>query len=457
MSTDLSALDAEATLTFAEEVLLRRRQAEVDDLLLAAHWAALHSADPRWSPEGSRAWSYDRLIEVAGEGAPRIQEFCIPELAMVRRVHPISGQALIADALDLQHRLPLTWQRVVALDAEAWVARKVASLSRHVPLAMIGVVDRAVSRIIGSEAPSRVLAVARAKVMEADPVAQAQKEEAARRRRYVALSRIDDNGLQNVIARVTAGDARWVDALLDRIAKAVAGDHPEGTTRDELRSIAFGWLARPAELLALLTAEPLQEAVRSERRRRQAVIVVHLHEAALATGRGVARVQGIGPWALHRLRELLGGADVVVKPVRDLSDRVRLSSYEHPAHLKEAVWLITDGDRFPYSGSEGVGADFDHPTPFDKNGPPGQTGTHNSQPLGRRHHRWKTHAGFSARQCGDGRYVWRTPHGRYFLVDHRGTRPLPAHHGQLIHDAPPGLDIYLPSIQLRTSFVRKAS
>ena len=114
---DLSGLGAEATLELAEQVLRRRRSAEVDDLRLVAHWAALHSTDPRWTSDGRRTWAEDRLIEVGGEGSPRVREFCIAELAMVRQVHPISGQAAIADVLDLQHRLPLTWERVVALEA----------------------------------------------------------------------------------------------------------------------------------------------------------------------------------------------------------------------------------------------------------------------------------------------------------------------------------------------------
>jgi hypothetical protein len=176
---------------------------------------------------------------------------------------------------------------------------------------------------------------------------------------------------------------------------------------------------------------------------------VHLHEAAVTglTG-GVARVEGLGPMALGQLSDLLGHAQVTVKPVRDLSDRVRLSCYEHPHGLKEQVRLITDGDRFPWSGSESRATDFDHPTPYDPHGPPGQTGSHNSGPLRRRHHRWKTHAGYSVRQCGDGRYLWRTPHGRHYLVDHHGTRALTPDQGQLIHDAPPGLDIYVSDVRL---------
>ena len=71
--------------------------------------------------------------------------------------------------------------------------------------------------------------------------------------------------------------------------------------------------------------------------------------------------------------------------------------------------------------------DYDHPTPYvllDHGGPPGQTGTHNSGPLGRRHHKWKTHAGYRSRQSGAGRYVWTTPNGLAFIVDHTGSRPI---------------------------------
>src|SRR5688572_27211340 len=98
---DLTRLDAAATLDLAAQVLRRRRGAELDDLRLAGHWAALHSSDPRRSTDGRRAWADDRLIEVGGEGSPRVRQFCIAELAMVRQVHPMSGQALIADVLDL--------------------------------------------------------------------------------------------------------------------------------------------------------------------------------------------------------------------------------------------------------------------------------------------------------------------------------------------------------------------
>ena len=181
---------------------------------------------------------------------------------------------------------------------------------------------------------------------------------------------------------------------------------------------------------------------------------VHLHEAALGTvdgDAGVARVEGFGPVTISRLADLLRGSVIKVQPVKDLSDRVRYTAYEHPESLRDQVHLVTGGDYWPYATSTSRTVDLDHPTPYDhganhgdqrREPPPDQTGTHNSGPLGRRHHRWKTHAGYRSRQCGEGRYIWLTPHGLGFLIDHTGTHHIHPEKARMILDAPVGVDIY---------------
>ena len=270
----------------------------------------------------------------------------------------------------------------------------------------------------------------------------------------------------------------WVEATVQRVAEILAPTHP-GAGADELRAIAFGHLARPAELLQLLlehtddtvpgtdaggevgiepsraTAFPadLLDALRSADLSAfapTAVLHVHLHEAALAGTDAVARVEGLGPAPLSSLCSLLGRTRLTVRPVRDLSSRVRSTAYEHPESLKEHVYLTTGGDYWPFATSTSRRVDYDHPTPYADTGPPdatpparqAQTGSHNSGPLGRRHHRWKTHAGYRSRQCGDGRYVWLTPHGLAFVVDHLGTRRIDPSHGLEILEAPAGVDLY---------------
>ena len=417
-----------------------RRAAEVEELRLAAHWADLHAVDPRPAirARGERVppWT-DRLIDVGGPGTPPVLESAAAELAIAREIHPYAATKLIGDALDLRHRLPLIWARVSSLEVEGWLARKVATLTRTLSLDAVGPVDAAVAAAIGAESPSRVLELTRARVIEADPATHQAQVEAEKRRHYVSLSRTDEHGLRLLIARITAGDAAWLEAMIERVADLLATRHaataPAGQPvpgRDELRSQALGWLARPAELLALLleaqqevgpvptepeppdaededvqsraTAFPadLLDALRTvdpAKLRPRATLYVHLHEAAV-TGEtsGVARCEGLGPFAATQLGDLLGHAHVTVKPVIDLADQISVNAYEHPEDVRERVHLTRVGDYFPYASSTTRDADLDHPTPYDPTGPPGQTGTHNSGPLTRRHHRLKTHAGFTS-------------------------------------------------------------
>ena len=46
--------------------------------------------------------------------------------------------------------------------------------------------------------------------------------------------------------------------------------------------------------------------------------------------------------------------------------------------------------------------------------------------------RHRSIAGYRSKQCGHGRYLWRTPHGLTFLVGHRGTRRNDPDHADLM-------------------------
>ncbi|MBS2939912.1 hypothetical protein KDN32_19395 [Nocardioides sp. J2M5] len=484
MTTALTDLDAPGLLAAASEAQRESRLADVRQLEVLSAWAAIHSSDPTEGPDGQVARRTGNVLrQVGGDGTPGVQDFCLGEIAWARGASATSTQNALADVLDLEHRLPLTWAVCRRGECEVWVARKVARMSRQLSRDRVGLVDRAISRMIASEGAGRVLAVAEAKVIEADTELHEERREEERRRRYVGLGRTDEHGLRTLIARLEAGDAAAVDAVVHRVAEIIAPRHPEAHP-DEMRAIAFGWLARPAELFALLLehAEPEGESEAesapadeesAERRealaralafpadllnalrsldlrplRPKAVLHVHLHEAALHAGDGVVRVEGLGPVTLGRLAELLRHYDVKVQPVKDLSGRVRYTAYEHPESLRDQVHLVNVGDYWPYATSTSRRVDLDHPTPYDhgdegRDPPPDQTGPHNSGPLGRRHHRWKTHAGFRSRQCGAGRYVWLSPNGLGFLVDHTGTHPIHPEEARMIFEAPPGVDIYV--------------
>ncbi len=466
---------ASELLDRATGALRTRRLAEVAELRLAVQWAVVngHPVDDR-----------DPMLTPGGDGTPAVREHAIPELAMARETHPATTRALIADGLDLAHRLPRTWAVVEAGDCEPWVARKVAVLSRALLAEQVGRVDRAVAKAISGHAPSTVLEITRAKVIEADPETHRAARERSRHQRYVTLSRADEFGYRHLIARVTAGDATWIDAMVDRVADILTTTHGHDHNHDELRSLAMGWLARPVDLLQLLLdhtqatdpatgletdpetgapVQPVQPAWAPDhmaatvarlyalpsrhlaRLRGRGRLFVHVTDEALRTRTGVARIEGVGPLDITQLAEVLGHADITITPVLDLRLRRRTDAYEHPEIIKDHVWTQTGGDCFPFSPRSATRdtVDYDHAVPYDDTGPPGQTGPHNSGPLRRRHHRTKTHGGLTARTVGPGRHLWRTPRGQAFLVDHTGTRRIADREASAIGEAiEDGVELY---------------
>ena len=441
MEPILPDLDSAATLAAAERELRERRAVQVRDLQLVLHWADLHSGDPQLEPGAVPVrFGGDRLVEIGGDGTPPVQDLCIAELAIARQTHVLGTRATMADALDLRHRLPQTWAQVLELTCEPWLATKVARMTRRLDRDQVGLVDTAVAAAIAGQSPGRVLALAEAKVIEADTAAHAARLAEERRRRGVWISPTDiETGTRTVFSRLDPADATWVDATVDRIADALAArpdlllthraDVPqdlEDLTRDELRAIAFGWLARPEDLQELFDGAPVPR-----KPHQRAVVYLHLHESALTgASHSPARVESLGPMLLEQVTRLLGHADVTVKPVIDLDDHHHTSAYEFPTEIAERARLRNIGDVFPHAASAATITgryDHDHVVPYDDpdhGGPPGQTHDLNIAPLARRHHRAKTHAGYRVTQVDTDTYLWTTPHGLRRLVDPTGTHPI---------------------------------
>ncbi len=155
-------------------------------------------------------------------------------------------------------------------------------------------------------------------------------------------------------------------------------------------------------------------------------LYLHLHADTVAAGNGVARWEGEGPVTASYIREFLGPfARFTVKPVIDPAGLAPVDAYEIPDRHREALHLRTPADVFPYAPNTGRTTQVDHTKryrPPQRGGPPGQTGLHNLGRLSTFHHRVKTHAGWQLRQPFPGIYLWRTPHGAVYLVDHTGTR-----------------------------------
>src|SRR5690606_9242233 len=92
--------------------------AEVEELEGVYAWAVAH---PALGDED--VLSRDEFP--GGEGAPGVAAFTAEPLAAALRISPYAAQALLADTLDLVHRLPRTWDQVQGLLVPVWKARKI--------------------------------------------------------------------------------------------------------------------------------------------------------------------------------------------------------------------------------------------------------------------------------------------------------------------------------------------
>jgi hypothetical protein len=116
--------------------------------------------------------------------------------------------------------------------------------------------------------------------------------------------------------------------------------------------------------------------------------------------------------------------------VIDLADHVHVGGYEVPDRIKEPValrdhtcvfpWCTRPARRLPPTQHRAGehGCDCDHVTPHARGG---VTCTCQLAPLCRRHHRLKTHGGWTYTILEPGSYLWRSPHGYHYLRDHTGT------------------------------------
>ncbi|MGA9344715.1 MAG: DUF222 domain-containing protein [Nocardioidaceae bacterium] len=344
------------------------------------------------------------------------------------------AERLVGDALDLRHRLPRLWGRIVAGEVKPWIGRKTAEATRHLSVDTVAVVDRRIASYAHSLSWGRIEAIIAACWLECDPEAAAEADAAAQGSLGVWVTdQPSEPGTQEIFIRAEAPDALRFNASIGGIATGLGtlGDTRPVNVR---RAAAVGILANPQHALDLFaevaeaTGQPTPETGTSPRAdtRPDVTLYVHLTDEALVSGQGVARVEGIGPVTVERVRTWLGHANVVVKPVIDLNDQVPVDAYEIPDRIREAVHLAIPVDCFPDATSTRRTGDIDHTIAFvkpDEGGPPGQSGLGKLGPITRFHHRVKTHGDWQVVQPFTGVYVWRTPTGRYYLVDHTGTHP----------------------------------
>src|SRR3954451_22552888 len=158
MISGTSTLDAAAVLAAARGLRREANAAEAGILAQAVAWARIHEvtevgeAATWWAGRGQ-----DTGIPIAGEGAPLIAEFAVLEFATVLGLSADSGRNLVAQALELAHRLPRTWARVQTGSLAPWRARRIAEQTLTLSAEAAGFVDTQVAPFAHKTGPAQTL------------------------------------------------------------------------------------------------------------------------------------------------------------------------------------------------------------------------------------------------------------------------------------------------------------
>lgn len=228
------------------------RRAQVDQLRVAAAWADANGAETV-DPDGSRRRAGRTSVRYyGGQGTPEAASTAGADLGARLGKSTSAGDSLIADALDLRHRLPAHWGRVQAGEVWASAARFVARRTRDLTAEAAAYVDEAVVTYADGRLPwTRFEAKVEAAIKAADPAVAEAKEKAARERRFAFAAREAEDGMRSFVLRTdTIGVAR-IDATVTHLAEVLKA---AGCTEpvDHRRALAMVLLANPAEAVKVL-------------------------------------------------------------------------------------------------------------------------------------------------------------------------------------------------------------
>jgi hypothetical protein len=426
-----------------------QRRAEVEILRAAAQHAVLHNPETL-DPAVTKLHGRERAKRFGGHGTPHVAEFAAAEFGARLGMSTYSARELIGDALDLMHRFPELWGRVQALEVKASYACLVTKKTRDLTLEQAMYVDSRVAEPAdGRVTWTRFEAIVEAAIIAADPEAAAERERQAARQQYAKATRSTENGMRGFYIRAPFAIIAVLEARVAYIAEALRqlGDD---SCLDDRRVKAILILANPTQAVQLLAAyaawkdrpadppmppkddedaageEPTGDKPTIDWAKLLPTVVLYVHLYGGLDTDGLARVEGMSPVTEAWIKRHLGAqARFKVTPVLDLAGQAPVDSYEIPDRHRQAVQLMTPADIFPFSTNLTRSKQVDHTDAFDPGAADegsGQSRVGNYGPMTGFHHRIKTHGDWQVQQPYPGIYIWRDPHGAFYLVDHTGTR-----------------------------------
>lgn len=216
-----SGLQTHDVLAAARRARSAADAAEVELLEQAIAWARLHEVTEE---TGDIATWGDTPVPIAGEGAPHLSQFCIAEFAAALRLSTDSGRVLLAEAVELAHRLPRVIAQVRAGRLRVWKARQIAAATLPLSLEAAAYVDHAVSfsaHKISTAALQRLIDEAIARHM---PDYARERAQQAADQRHVTIDhqQVSFAGTSQIHGELDLADALHLDKALQDGAAQLA-------------------------------------------------------------------------------------------------------------------------------------------------------------------------------------------------------------------------------------------
>jgi len=224
-TTMVDELDASRCAEFLVASTARLRAEECRLLVGVGQWAVLHNADSvdvAYGADSRVLPGTEQAKRVGGDGTPEVAEFAVDELGVYLGLPTLTAKNLLGDVLDLGHRHPLLWARVLdtatcdRVDREAtaaacpqgWQARWVARRCRAAGLSLEAAqwVDRQSAHLLGSMAWGAVKDRVNELVLRADPALAEERRRAREAERKVVVSRTNDDGMKRLVIQGHAGE-----------------------------------------------------------------------------------------------------------------------------------------------------------------------------------------------------------------------------------------------------------
>ena len=160
-------------------------QADRDVLIAAARFAALHSVDTTEESARLDGDTFgDRMLPLAGPGAPLVSEAAAVEFAAVLGRSTQVGKKFLGDAVELRYRLKHVWARILDGSLLAWRARRIADLTRDLDADAAAWVDQQIgahAHQVGTRQLERMITQAAA-LFEPDAAAAIAEHDAVEHR-----------------------------------------------------------------------------------------------------------------------------------------------------------------------------------------------------------------------------------------------------------------------------------